>query len=87
MKQDMNYITALPDFVEMQRVSFCWFIAQGLNEELSMFSRIHDFSYNTEYRLFGQEYSLVKPIYTIVRAKKISCKLFGTISYPIGSSK
>ena len=68
----MNYITALPDFIEMQRVSFCWFIAQGLNEELTVFSRIHDFSYNTEYRLFGQEYSLVKPIYTIVRAKKLA---------------
>ena len=38
MKQSMNYITALPDFIEMQRVSFCWFIAQGLNEELAMFS-------------------------------------------------
>ena len=42
MKQSLNYVTALPDFLEMQRVSFCWFIAQGLNEELSLFSRIHD---------------------------------------------
>ena len=66
----MNYTTALPDFIEMQRVSFCWFIAQGLNEELNTFSRIYDFSQNTEYVLFGQEYSLVKPIYNIVRAKK-----------------
>ena len=62
MKQSMNYITALPDFIEMQRASFCWFIAQGLTEELALFSRIHDFSYNTEYVLFGHEYSLVKPI-------------------------
>ena len=31
----MNYTTALPDFIEMQRVSFCWFIAEGLNEELA----------------------------------------------------
>ena len=57
MKQSMNYITALPDFIEMQRASFCWFIAQGLTEELALFSRIHDFSYNTEYVLFGHEYS------------------------------
>jgi len=83
MKQDMNYITALPDFVEMQRVSFCWFIAQGLNEELSMFSRIHDFSYNTEYRLFGQEYSLVKPIYTIVRAKKLAANYSVQLVIPL----
>ena len=65
-------MTALPDFIEMQRISFCWFIAHGLNDELTLFSRIHDFSYNTEYRLFGHEYSLVKPIYTIVRAKKLA---------------
>ena len=33
MKQSINYITTLPDFIEMQRVSFCWFISQGLSEE------------------------------------------------------
>jgi hypothetical protein len=49
MKQNMNYINALPDFLAMQRISFCWFITQGLNEELALFSRIHDFSQNTEY--------------------------------------
>ena len=79
----MNYITALPDFVEMQRLSFCWFIAQGLNEELMMFSRIHDFSYNTEYRLFGQEYSLVKPVYTIVRAKKLAANYSAQLVIPL----
>jgi DNA-directed RNA polymerase subunit beta len=79
----MNYITALPDFVEMQRISFCWFISQGLNEELSMFSRIHDFSYNTEYILFGQEYSLVKPVYTIVRAKKLATNYSAQLVIPL----
>ena len=52
MKQNMNYINALPDFLSMQRVSFCWFITQGLTEELALFSKIHDFSQNTEYILF-----------------------------------
>ena len=70
MKPYMNYITGLPDFLLMQRVSFCWFIAQGLSEELTSFSRILDFSQNTEYVLFGQEYRLVKPIYKIRRAKR-----------------
>jgi hypothetical protein len=37
MKQNMNYINALPDFLAMQRISFCWFITQGLNEELAYF--------------------------------------------------
>jgi len=79
----MNYITALPDFIEMQRVSFCWFIAQGLNEELAMFSRIHDFSYNTEYVLFGHEYSLVKPIYNIIRAKKYTANYAAQLVIPL----
>ncbi len=83
MKQSMNYITALPDFIEMQRVSFCWFIAQGLNEELAMFSRIHDFSYNTEYILFGHEYSLVKPIYNILRAKKFTANYAAQLVIPL----
>lgn len=79
----MNYITALPDFIEMQRISFCWFISQGLNEELAMFSRIHDFSYNTEYVLFGSEYSLVKPIYNIVRAKKYTTNYSAQLVIPL----
>jgi hypothetical protein len=37
MKKNMNYINALPDFLAMQRISFCWFITQGLNEELAYF--------------------------------------------------
>ena len=55
MKQSINYITVLPDFIEMQRVSFCWFISHGLSEELTMFSRVYDFTYNIEYVLFGYE--------------------------------
>ena len=83
MKQSMNYITALPDFIGMQRVSFCWFIAQGLNEELAMFSRIHDFSYNTEYILFGHEYRLVKPIYNTTRAKKYTSNYAAQLVIPL----
>ena len=72
MKQYMNYITALPDFIAMQRISFCWFLTQGLNEELALFSRIHDFSHNTEYVLFGEEYSLIKPPCSPLIARKYS---------------
>ena len=79
----INYTTALPDFLEMQRVSFCWFIAQGLTEELITFSRIYDFSQNTEYILFGQEYSLVKPIYNIVRAKKYTANYSAQLIIPL----
>ena len=72
MKETMNYINALPDFLAMQRISFCWFITQGLSEELALFSRIQDFSQNTEYILFGEEYNLIKPSYSLVIARKYS---------------
>jgi DNA-directed RNA polymerase subunit beta len=52
----------------MQRISFCWFITQGLNEELALFSRIQDFSQNTEYVMF-EEYSLIKPPYSFNSTK------------------
>ena len=79
----MNYINALPDFMAMQRISFCWFITQGLNEELAFFSRIHDFSQNTEYILFGEEYSLIKPPYSLLIARKYSGNYRAQLVIPI----
>ena len=72
MKHRINYINSLPDFLEMQRLSFCWFITQGLNEELALFSRITDFSESTEYLIFGEEYSLIKSPYSLEIARKYS---------------
>ena len=66
----MDYITALPDFIEMQRMSFSWFISQGLADELSNFSSILDFSGNIESLIFGQNYRLIKPLYNALQAKK-----------------
>ena len=83
MKKNMNYINSLPDFLEMQRVSFCWFITQGLNEELALFSRIQDFSQSTEYILFGEEYSLIKPPYSLLVARKYSGNYRAQLVIPI----
>ena len=83
MQQKMNYINALPDFLAMQRVSFCWFITQGLNEELALFSKIHDFSQNTEYIIFGDEYSLIKPPYSLLIARKYSGNYRAQLVIPI----
>ena len=79
----MNYINALPDFLAMQRISFCWFITQGLNEELALFSRIQDFSQNTEYFMFGDEYSLIKPSYSLLIARKYSGNYRAQLVIPI----
>ena len=83
MTQPMNYINALPDFLAMQRVSFCWFITQGLNEELILFSKIYDFSQNTEYIMFGDEYSLIKPPYSLSIARKYSGNYRAQLVIPI----
>jgi hypothetical protein len=83
MKKNMNYINALPDFLAMQRISFCWFITQGLTEELALFSRIQDFSQNTEYVMFGEEYSLIKPSYSLLIARKYSGNYRAQLVIPI----
>nr|WAK84838.1 beta subunit of RNA polymerase [Amicula sp. isolate GU52X-4 cfCalB7] len=83
MKENINYINALPDFLAMQRTSFCWFITQGLNEELALFSRIQDFSKNTEYVLFGEEYSLIKPYYSLLIARKYSGNYKAQLVIPV----
>ncbi len=83
MTQNMNYINALPDFLAMQRVSFCWFITQGLNEELALFSKIYDFSQNTEYIMFGEEYGLIKPPYSLLIARKYSGNYRAQLVIPI----
>ena len=70
MKKYMNYVTSLPDFIEMQRISFSWFISQGLTDELSNFSSILDFSGNIEILILGQYYKLIKPFYNPLEAKK-----------------
>ena len=46
MKKYFNYITTLPDFIEMQRVSFCWFLSYGLTNELLNFSSVFDLTAN-----------------------------------------
>ena len=83
MKKNFNYITTLPDFVKMQRTSFCWFISYGLPNELLNFSSIFDFSGNIEYIFFGQEYKLVKPVYNILSAKRFTKNYLTQLLMPI----
>jgi len=83
MKNNNNYLTNLPDFIAMQRTSFCWFISQGLTDELSLFSRIHDFSQNTEYILFGDEYNLITPPCSLAIARKYNGNYRAQLVIPI----
>jgi DNA-directed RNA polymerase subunit beta len=83
MKKHIKYITSLPDFSEMQRMSFCWFISRGLTKELANFSSLLDFSGNIEYVFFGQEYKLIKPIYLTSSAKKYALNHVAQLTIPV----
>ena len=79
----ISFITTLPDFITMQRTSFCWFLTQGLTDELRFFSQILDFSQNTEYVLYGEEYGLLKPPCTLSVARKYSGNYRAQLVIPI----
>jgi DNA-directed RNA polymerase subunit beta len=68
--ENKAFVTTLPDFVEIQRASFCWFLSKGLSEELENFSSITDFTNSIELTFFGYEYKIRKPKYSINEAKK-----------------
>ena len=61
---------SLPDLVEIQRASFCWFLEQGLAEEIKNFSPITDYTDNLELHLLGDEYKLKYPKYSINECKR-----------------
>ena len=79
----ISYSNTLPDFITMQRTSFCWFLTQGLTDELRFFSQILDFSQNTEYILYGEEYGLLKPPCTLSVARKYSGNYRAQLVIPI----
>ena len=82
-KTQLDYVTTLPDFITMQRVSFCWFLSQGLSEELKLVSQILDFSQNTEYILYGEEYSLLRSPCNLAIARKYSGNYRAKLVIPI----
>ena len=83
MKKSINYINALPDFLAIQRLSFCWFISQGLSEELTLFSHMYDVDKDIEYTMFGEEYILVKSLCTVLIARKFDGNYQAKLIIPI----
>jgi DNA-directed RNA polymerase subunit beta len=63
------FLSTLPDFIEIQRSSFCWFLLHGLNEEFEKISSIQDVYSTSQLNLFGQEYKLRKPKFTSIESK------------------
>ena len=78
------FLTTLPDFAEVQRASFCWFLSQGLIIELEKFSAIDALTKTIEVRLNGREYKVRKPRYSASESKNrnvtYSIQLYAPVS-------
>nr|ALL97205.1 RNA polymerase subunit beta [Pyropia endiviifolia] len=59
----------LPDLVEIQRASFKWFLLEGLTEVLEFFPNISDPTSRLELQLFGNDYKIKFPRYSVRQAK------------------
>ena len=84
-KTQLDYVTTLPDFITMQRVSFCWFLSHGLSEELKLVSQILDFSQNTEFILYGEEYRILRSPCNLTIARKYNGNYRARLIIPIES--
>jgi DNA-directed RNA polymerase subunit beta len=60
MKKNNFFIPNLPNFLEIQYSSFCWFLLYGLSNELTLFPSILNFNNNVEIRLYINEFVFKK---------------------------
>ena len=77
------YVTTFPSFIDIQKTSFCWFISNGLKNEISKFSSIHDFTGNIEVHFFSDGYKLKKPKYNEFESKQQETTYSAHIYIPI----
>ena len=63
-----NYL--LPNLLETQRISFCWFLELGFIQELENFAPIRDYLDELELNLSSKFYKIRKPKYTLSEAKR-----------------
>jgi DNA-directed RNA polymerase subunit beta len=63
-----NYL--LPNLLETQRISFCWFIELGFVQELENFSAIRDYLDELELNLSAKFYKIRQPKYTLSESKR-----------------
>ena len=64
-----NY-NLLPDLIEIQHLSFRWFLEEGLIEELNSFSPITDYVGKLELHFLGNNYKLKEPKHDVDEAKR-----------------
>ena len=69
LNQDI-YSCLLPNLLEIQRVSFCWFLEKGLLQELESFTAIRDYLGELELSLSAKQYKIKRPKYSLAEAKR-----------------
>nr|YP_009455762.1 DNA-directed RNA polymerase beta chain [Dictyopteris divaricata]YP_010205269.1 DNA-directed RNA polymerase beta chain [Grateloupia livida]AQZ24978.1 DNA-directed RNA polymerase beta chain [Dictyopteris divaricata]UAV85838.1 DNA-directed RNA polymerase beta chain [Grateloupia livida] len=60
----------LPDLSEIQRLSFCWFLTEGLPQELANFPLILNKKSGIQLVLYGHEYKIYYPKFSVLNALK-----------------
>ena len=83
MNDTVNHITSFPDFVSMQRTSFCWFISKGILQELNNYLRLSDFSENIQYIIYPEEYKLLISSLNLRETRKFCGNYKTQLSIPI----
>nr|YP_011007344.1 RNA polymerase beta subunit [Scytothamnus australis]WAM64773.1 RNA polymerase beta subunit [Scytothamnus australis] len=69
-KKKQKSSVVLPDLSETQRISFCWFLKEGLPEELTYCPSIVNKKSGIELIIYGQEYKIYYPNFSILNALK-----------------
>jgi DNA-directed RNA polymerase subunit beta len=69
VKKDV-YKYLLPNLLEIQRSSFCWFLELGFLQELDKFSVIRDYLNELELNLSSKFYKIRPPKYSLVESKR-----------------
>ena len=69
IKKDV-YKYLLPNLLETQRISFCWFLELGFLQELEKFSAIRDYLNELELNLSSKFYKIRPPKYSLAESKR-----------------
>ena len=64
------YRCLLPNLLEIQRISFCWFLEKGLLQELESFAPIRDYLGELELSLSAKKYKIKRPKYSLLESKR-----------------
>ena len=64
------YKCLIPNLLDIQRTSYCWFLEKGLVQELEKFSAIKNYSGELELNFASKFYSVKPPQYSLDETKK-----------------